>query len=111
MTTKREFDLWGVPFDGEATLGWPGARHAPAKVRECAKWINMRIQDGKIYSLEKNAILEVGNSLLTDRGDVNVIPSDTLKTFAYTSEAVAGSIRDKRVPIVIGGDDSGRKER
>ncbi|NVZ67031.1 arginase family protein, partial [Pseudomonas gingeri] len=35
MTTrdKRQFDLLGVPFDGESTLGWPGSRFAPARVR------------------------------------------------------------------------------
>ncbi|MFS2224100.1 arginase family protein [Pantoea sp. B65] len=106
MQQKRQFELWGIPFDGEATLGWPGSRHAPAKVRECARWINMRIQDGKIYSLENDTIMDVGNELFIDRGDVAVIPSDTLKTFAATTRTVVESINSGRVPIMIGGDDS-----
>ncbi|NWA08911.1 agmatinase family protein [Pseudomonas gingeri] len=108
MTTrdKRQFDLLGVPFDGESTLGWPGSRFAPARVRESAKWINMRIQDGKVYCLETDSFMEVGEHLLVDRGDVAVVPHDTQKTFLATSEAVRQSIRAGRVPVVIGGDDS-----
>lgn len=102
----RGFDLWGAPFDGEASLGWPGSRYAPAKVREAARWINMRIQDGRIYRLETNEIETVGDNLLVDRGDIQIAHADTETTFARVSEAVAGSIRNKRVPIVIGGDDS-----
>jgi agmatinase len=106
MTNKRGFDLWGVPFDGEATLGWPGSRFAPAKVREAAKWISMRIQEGRIYSLETDSFIEVGENLFVDRGDVAVIPHDTQKTFDATTAAVQQSIANGRVPIVIGGDDS-----
>lgn len=106
MENTRQFDLWGIPFDGEATLGWPGSRYAPAKVRECARWINMRIQQGKVYCLETDSEMAVGEQLLADRGDVNVVPSDTLKTFAATREAVMASIAAGRVPIMIGGDDS-----
>ena len=106
MENKRQFDLWGIPFDGEATLGWPGSRYAPAKVRECARWINMRIQQGKVYCLETDSEMEVGDQLLVDRGDVDIIPSDTQKTFAATRKAVMASIAANRVPIMIGGDDS-----
>lgn len=102
----RQFDLWGIPFDGESTLGWPGSRYAPAKVRECARWINMRIQDGKVYCLETDTEMAVGEQLLVDRGDVAVVPSNTLKTFAATREAVMSSIASGRVPVMIGGDDS-----
>ncbi|TCV96706.1 arginase family protein [Biostraticola tofi] len=106
MNTTRQFDLWGIPFDGEATLGWPGSRYAPARVRECARWINMRIRDGHVYCLETDSQMAVGEHLLHDRGDVKVVPSNTLKTFTATREAVMMSIREGRVPIMIGGDDS-----
>lgn len=105
-TTTRRFDLLGVPFDGESTLGWPGSRLAPSRVRECAKWINMRIQDGKVYCLETDSEMEVGEGLLVDRGDVDIAPHDTLKTFEATTASVRASIEAGRVPIVIGGDDS-----
>ena len=101
----RASDLWGVPFDGESTLGWPGSRYAPERVRQRAGWINMRIKDGRIYQLETDTIHEVGEGLLVDRGDVE-ISRDTVATFAATSAAVASSLRAGRCPIVIGGDDS-----
>lgn len=103
---RRQFDLWGVPFDGESSLGWPGSRYAPARVRECARWINMRIEEGRIYSLEVDAELEVGDQLLIDRGDVAVVPADTQATFEVTTEAVKASFAAGRQPIMIGGDDS-----
>ena len=47
---SRSFDLWGVPFDGAATLGWPGSRYAPERVRGALSWMTMRAQGGQIYS-------------------------------------------------------------
>lgn len=107
MTQKaiRGADLLGVPYDGQSTLGYPGSRYAPERVRMCAGWINMRIQDGKIFSLGANEDLEVGDNLMVDRGDVDVAPHDVVATFAATREAVRASIASGRAPIVIGGDD------
>lgn len=103
--TVRACDLWGVPFDGESTLGWPGSRYAPEKVRQCASWINMRIQDGRVYQLETDSFHDVGSNLFVDRGDVPV-SRDTVATFDATTAAVVSSLDSGRAPIVIGGDDS-----
>lgn len=105
MSKYQQHDLWGIPFDGEASLGYPGSRYAPERVRNAARWINMRIQDGKIYCLETDSFREVGEGLLVDRGDVPV-SNDTLKTFGEAEKAVRQSLSGGRVPITIGGDDS-----
>jgi agmatinase len=105
LTIPRGFDLLGVPYDGQSTLGYPGSRDAPERVRKCASWINMRIQDGKIYCLETDQEYEVGNKLLLDRGDVKVYPHDVVATFKSTTSAVRETIGKGRVPIIIGGDD------
>ncbi|MFT3820937.1 MAG: arginase family protein [Rubrivivax sp.] len=102
----RGFDLLGVPYDGQSTLGYPGSRDAPERVRRCASWINMRIQDGRIYSLEHDRDIEVGDQLFTDRGDLPVYPHDVLATFESTVRGVRATLDGGRVPIVIGGDDS-----
>lgn len=102
----RGFDLLGVPYDGQSTLGYPGSRDAPERVRKCAGWINMRIQDGSIYCLETDQTYEVGEHLFVDRGDVKVHPHDVMATIRATTAAVADTLRGGRVPIVIGGDDS-----
>jgi agmatinase len=102
----RRYDLWGVPFDGASTLGWPGSRYAPARIREALGWMTMRTQDGRIYSNDTGALHPWTPNLLHDRGDVPVVPHDLMATLAACSEAVSGSVRDSRVPIVLGGDDS-----
>ncbi|HEY8340253.1 MAG TPA: arginase family protein [Egibacteraceae bacterium] len=103
---RRRFDLWGVPFDGAATLGWPGSRYAPAEVRKALAWMKMRTEDGRVYSLDTGAVLDIGDDLLTDRGDAAVIASDLTASLDACSAAVADSVRAGRVPIVVGGDDS-----
>ncbi|MGB4137248.1 MAG: arginase family protein [Microbacterium sp.] len=105
-TEPRRFDLWGVPYDGGSTLGFPGSRYAPARIREAMGWITQRVQGGEIYSLESDEILAIGDDLLRDRGDAAVIPHDLETTIDACSAVVAESLREGRVPIVLGGDDS-----
>ena len=102
----RGCDLWGVPFDGASTLGWPGSRYAPARIREALGWMRMRAQDGRVYAVDTGALQAFPPDLIRDRGDVAVVPHDLMATLAACSEAVADSVRAGRVPIVLGGDDS-----
>jgi arginase family enzyme len=104
--TSRGFELLGAPFDGGATLGWPGSRYAPDHIRAALQWMTMRIQDGRIYALDTGELKEVGQDLLTDSGDVPVVPHDLMATLRVCSDAVARSVRAGRVPILLGGDDS-----
>ena len=104
--SSRQFDLWGVPFDGASTLGWPGSRYAPARVRSALGWMAMRAQSGQIYSNDTGGLHPLSDGLLRDRGDADVVPHDLMGSLDACAEAVAGSVRDGRVPIVVGGDDS-----
>ena len=103
---SRRFDLWGVPFDGAATLGWPGSRYAPERVRAALRWMLMRSQNEQIYSIDTRRLLPFPNDLLRDRGDADVVAHDLTASLDACAAAVASSIADGRVPIVIGGDDS-----
>lgn len=105
-TQARRFDLWGVPYDGASTLGRPGSRYAPARVRESLGWITQRVQDGAIFSLESNSVHEVGDNLLTDRGDAQILPHDIDASLEACTDAVIDSIKSGSVPIILGGDDS-----
>lgn len=105
-TVPRRYELWGAPFDGGSTLGRPGSRYAPREVRQALEWITQRVQDGEIYSLETDQVHAIGSQLLTDCGDVEIIPFDLEASIDAVSEAMAGSIRGGSVPIIIGGDDS-----
>jgi agmatinase len=102
----RSFDLWGVPFDGAATLGWPGSRYAPESVRRALGWLLMRTQDDQIYSNDTGRLHPFAADLLRDRGDAAVVAHDLMASMDACSAAVASSFSDGRVPIVIGGDDS-----
>lgn len=102
----RRFDLWGVPFDGGATLGWPGARYAPDRVRAALAWMRMRAEDGRIYSVDTDEVLPFPGDLLRDRGDVAVVRHDLMATLEATTAAVRDSVEEGRVPIVVGGEDS-----
>jgi agmatinase len=104
--TNRKFELIGAPFDGGATLGWPGSRYAPARIRAALGWMTMRIQDGAVYSLDTGSLHRVGEDLLTDSGDVAIVPHDLQRTLHVCSQAVTTAIRRARVPILLGGDDA-----
>jgi len=98
--------LIGAPYDGAATLGWPGARYAPDEVRRHLAWMRMRVQDGHIYWVDEDRIVPWRPEQLVDRGDAPIVPHDLMATLdavraKTTAEALAG-----HVPAVIGGDDS-----
>ncbi len=102
----RTYELWGVPFDGGSTLGRPGSRYAPNRIRESLAWITQRIQDGEIYSLESDSVHYVGEHLIRDRGDAVLEEHDLEASIDECSRVVRESLREGHVPIVLGGDDS-----
>ncbi|HEX6208526.1 MAG TPA: arginase family protein, partial [Actinomycetota bacterium] len=104
MSELRVFDLWGVPFDGGATLGWPGARNGPDRVRRALSWMAMREEEGLVRAVDPGEDLPVPE--VADRGDVDVVPHDLMATIDAVSDAVTGSVTASRVPIVVGGEDS-----
>src|SRR5439155_625094 len=58
----------GVPYDGAATLGWPGARYAPAEVRRHLTWMLNRVQGGQIYWVDEDRIVPFDRGQLHDAG-------------------------------------------
>jgi agmatinase len=104
--TRRGFDFWGVPFDGAATLGWPGSRYGPERVRKALSWIGMRVAEGAIYSVDAGRVLDLDDDFFVDRGDASVIAHDALASLEACSRAVSSTVASGRVPIVVGGDDS-----
>jgi formiminoglutamase/agmatinase len=99
-------EIIGVPFDGGATLGWPGARYAPARVRANLDWMRMRVQDDSIWSADEDRFLPFTSSTLVDGGDVTVVAHDLVETTRRVSDAVASVVRAGRKPVVLGGEDS-----
>lgn len=103
---SRPLAFLGVPFDGAATLGWPGSRYAPDEVRRNLAWMRMRVEDGRIYWIDRDEVVPFDPDLLEDAGDVAVVPHDLMATLAATRSRVAALAAAGRVPVVVGGDDS-----
>ena len=102
----KKFGILGVPWDGGASLGRPGSRYAPAKVREALGWIGNRIQDQKIAAIEKQAVINLTDVCVRDFGDVDIACSDFEETFARIARKAAETLDRGFVPLVIGGDHS-----
>jgi agmatinase len=96
----------GVPFDGAATLGWPGARYAPAEVRRHLEWMRMRVQGGEIYWLDEDRIVPFAPDQLADAGDAPVVPHDLMATLEAVRATTRAETAGGRIPLVVGGDDS-----
>jgi formiminoglutamase/agmatinase len=96
----------GVPYDGAATLGWPGARYAPAEVRRHLGWMAMRVQDGELYWIDEDRLVSFDPGQLVDAGDAAVVPHDLMATLAAVRAKTRAETAAGRVPLVVGGDDS-----
>jgi agmatinase len=106
MPDSTVLSLIGVPFDGAATLGWPGSRYAPDEIRRNLEWMKMRVEDDHIYWIDRDEVVAFRAEQLVDAGDAAVVPHDLMATL----EAVRALTREERaagrLPVVVGGDDS-----
>jgi formiminoglutamase/agmatinase len=98
--------LVGAPYDGAATLGWPGARYAPDEVRRHLAWMRMRVEDGRIYWVDEDRVVPWRPEQLVDTGDAAIVPHDLGATLAAVREKTRAEATAGRIPAVIGGDDS-----
>ncbi len=101
-----EFAFIGAPYDGAATLGWPGARYAPDSIRKHLSWMTRRVEDGYLYWLDRDELVPFNPSSLHDAGDAAVVPHDLEATLAAVRALTTRQAAAGRVPLVVGGDDS-----
>ncbi len=102
----KRFGFVGVPFDGAATLGWPGARYAPDAVRRHLAWMTSRVECEQIYWVDHDEVIPFPAATFTDLGDVDVVPHDLAMTLSATRHKVMAAVAAGLVPLVVGGDDS-----
>jgi arginase family enzyme len=102
----REFAYIGAPYDGAATLGWPGSRYAPDEIRRNLEWMKRRVEDGHIYWLDRDEVVPFDADQLIDAGDAAVVPHDLQMTLDTVRAATHEQAVQDRVPLVVGGDDS-----
>lgn len=105
-TSLRKYGILGVPWDGAASLGRPGARYAPGKVREAFGCITRRIQNGRIAAIEMQKIVDLRDICIKDFGDVPIVWDNYQETFNNMEKAAIDILCQGFMPLAIGGDHS-----
>ncbi len=100
----HRFAYLGVPHDAATSLGNPGARFAPAALRQAIKnTLAWRLQDGRMARFDRG-IINLAGVELADFGDIPLSFHDTGRAVQETYEAVRGALEAGYLPIVVGGD-------
>jgi agmatinase len=102
----RRIGLFGIPYDTSASLGRPGARYAPARIREALRWNLNRVRDGALFDVEARRLVRFDDIAVWDYGDVGVSGHDHLATLDRARSRMAELLDAGVFPIVMGGDHS-----
>jgi agmatinase len=100
----RRIALLGVPFDSATTIGRPGARYAPARIRTALSWNLNRVRDGAFYDVEAERIVHMDEYAVEDYGDSFIAGYDQLATLRNAQVAATEVLQSGAFPIVMGGD-------
>lgn len=106
MKKPQHFGIVGFPWDGGASLGRPGARYAPKAIREAAGWLRNRIQDEKVYNVEKRKLIRFNDQKIIDYGDVEIAAYSTEITFQNAEQKIKQLLDEGVFPFILGGDHS-----
>jgi len=93
----------GVPFDMGPGYE-PGQSFGPQAIREASAHYAFR--QGGFYEYEDNAIYLSKKTHVVDAGDVDIIPTDTEKSFPKIKAAVNNIVKSNALPVMLGGDHS-----
>ncbi len=104
--SNLRFGIIGLAYDTSASLGAPGARYAPQKIRESLKWIQNRIQNNEIFDIEKDIVIDMSKIVINDFGDIPISRYDHSKSLTELKDGVVDVIRKGYRPILLGGDHS-----
>ncbi len=100
----RHFAILGVPFDSATTLGRPGARYAPARIRTALGWNLNRVRNGAFYDVEDERIVRLDDYAVEDYGDCPIAGYDQLETFSNARQLMFEVLHTGAFPIALGGD-------
>jgi len=101
---RHHIALLGVPFDSATTLGRPGARYAPGRIRTALNWNLNRVRNGAFYDVEAEHIVRLDDYAVEDYGDSFIAGYDQLETLKNAQQAMTEVLRSGAFPIVLGGD-------
>jgi agmatinase len=93
----------GVPFDMGPGYQ-PGQSSGPRAIREASAYYAFR--KAGFYDYEDDVIYLSDKTHVVDAGDVDIIPTDTEKSFPNIKDAVNNILKSNALPIILGGDHS-----
>ena len=107
MKTNLKFGLLGLNYDTEAGRGWPGARYAPNSIRNAMAGIMNRMEDGFLFDVNKNKLVDYNKMELKDFGNCdNIVHYEHLQGLKDMAEEIKKVMNAGYRPVLLGGDHS-----
>ena len=104
---KLKFGMLGLNYDTEAGRGWPGARYAPNSIRAALSGIMNRMEDGYLFDVNENRLVDYNKIELKDFGNCdNIAHYEHFKALKDMAEEIKKVMAEGYKPILLGGDHS-----
>lgn len=104
---KLKFGMFGLNYDTEAGRGWPGARYAPNSIRTALSGIMNRMEDGMLFDVCNNYLVDYNKIALKDFGDAdNIVHYDHLRALKEMAAEITKIMDQGYKPVLLGGDHS-----
>lgn len=104
---KLKFGMLGLNYDTEAGRGWPGARYAPNSIRNALSAIMNRMEDGFLFDVNDNRLVNYNKINLKDFGNCdNIVHYNHMQALKDMVEEIKKVMAEGYKPILLGGDHS-----
>ena len=104
---KLKFGILGLNYDTEAGRGWPGARYAPKSIRNAMSGIMNRMEDGYLFDVNENRLVDYNKIDLKDVGDCDeIVHYNHYQALTDMAEEIKKVMKEGYKPILLGGDHS-----
>ncbi|NLK63822.1 MAG: agmatinase family protein [Tissierellia bacterium] len=104
---KNKFGILGMSYDTTTSKGYPGARYAPEQIRKSLQWIKNRIEDGMLFDVEADRLIDMSKFEIKDYGDTDKISRyDNKKALDEIKSNIDKIYEEGYSPILLGGDHS-----
>jgi len=100
----RRIALLGVPYDSATSIGRPGARYAPERIRAALRWNLNRVRGNAFFDVEAGGIVRLDDYAIVDHGDTPVFGDDHLATLDQARQRLGEALGTGAFPISLGGD-------
>jgi formiminoglutamase/agmatinase len=101
---RKRISLLGVPYDSAVSIGRPGARYAPERIRAALRWNLMRLKEGAFFDVEGRRVVRLDDHAIEDWGDCPVFGDDHPATLELARRRMTEVLASGAFPIALGGD-------